>query len=157
LALKQDGTVVGWGWNNFGQATVPPGLSNIIAVAAGWHDSLVLRSDGTVFGWGDRDFGEASPPAGLNNVVAISSGQNYCMAITADLRRIAIEKGNDGPKIRFHTFPGLPYAIEYAADPRTSQWTVLGGGALLGTGGDVEVTDADPAAQARFYRVQRAP
>ena len=62
LAVRTDGTVIGWGANFSGQATPPPGLNHVIAVAAGeWH-SLALRSDGNVVGWGDNSAGQASPP-----------------------------------------------------------------------------------------------
>ena len=45
LALKNDGTVVAWGGNRCGQATVPAGLSGVTAIAAGWSGhSLVLKS-----------------------------------------------------------------------------------------------------------------
>jgi hypothetical protein len=157
LALKSDGTVAGWGWNNFGQATVPPGLSNVIAVAAGWHDSLVLRSDGTVFGWGDKDFGETNVPAALSNVVAISLAQNYCMALTVDLKTIFIEPGGQGPRIRFHTFPGQLYTVEYSPDMHDGAWVPLPNGNAQGTGEDVSVTDSNAAeGAARFYRVKRS-
>jgi hypothetical protein len=41
LALKSDGTVVAWGDNDSGQATVPAGLSGVVAIAAGYEHSLV--------------------------------------------------------------------------------------------------------------------
>src|SRR6266446_5455050 len=48
LALKSDGTVVGWGHNYCGQSTVPANLNGVIAIAAGANHSLALKSDGTV-------------------------------------------------------------------------------------------------------------
>jgi hypothetical protein len=42
LALKSDGTVVAWGDNSSGQATVPAGLSGVTQVAAGGYHSLAL-------------------------------------------------------------------------------------------------------------------
>ena len=50
LALKTDGTVVGWGSVIDGQTTIPGGLSNIVAIAAGGAHSLALKTDGTVVG-----------------------------------------------------------------------------------------------------------
>lgn len=52
LALRDDGTVIAWGRNDFGQCVVPPGLKNVIAVSAGDTFSMALREDGTVSVWG---------------------------------------------------------------------------------------------------------
>ena len=40
LALLNNGTVVAWGNNGVGQTNVPPGLSNVMAIAAGGFHSL---------------------------------------------------------------------------------------------------------------------
>src|SRR5512140_3211399 len=40
--------VIGWGDNTYGQITVPDGLSNVVAIAAGTYHSLALKADGTV-------------------------------------------------------------------------------------------------------------
>jgi hypothetical protein len=42
LALKNDGTVVAWGNNVFGEATPPPGLNGVVAIAAGGSHNLAL-------------------------------------------------------------------------------------------------------------------
>lgn len=66
LAVRSDSTVVGWGWNNHGQATGVPTaeptsgevrihgqiLSNVVAVSAEWIPVLALRDDGAVLAWG---------------------------------------------------------------------------------------------------------
>ena len=68
LALKTDGTVVGWGWNIYGRAhgeeasdndqtsgqVIIGGriLSKIVSIAAGNNFSLGLKSDGSVYAWG---------------------------------------------------------------------------------------------------------
>ena len=48
LALKSDGTVVAWGFNEFGQSMVPGGLNGVVAIAAGNLQNLALKADGTV-------------------------------------------------------------------------------------------------------------
>jgi alpha-tubulin suppressor-like RCC1 family protein len=45
LALKKDGTVVGWGWNKYGQSTAPKVLSRVSAIAACGTQSLALYGD----------------------------------------------------------------------------------------------------------------
>ncbi|MGO8676635.1 MAG: hypothetical protein ACLQVX_12280, partial [Limisphaerales bacterium] len=55
LALRNDGTVVAWGWDNYGQADVPAGLTNAIAISAGSLQSMALRADGTVLTWGKAE------------------------------------------------------------------------------------------------------
>jgi hypothetical protein len=82
LALQADGTVVGWGYDNYGQRSVPVGLSNVVAIAAGEYYSLALQVDGTVVGWGRDNYGQINVPAGLSNVVAIAGGGAHSLALT---------------------------------------------------------------------------
>lgn len=111
LALKSDGTVWTWGYNNNGQLgdgtfmTIPPygrsapaqviGLDGVMAIAAGNAHSLALKSDGTVWSWGWNGEGElgdgtrttkAAPVQviGLNGVVAIAAGGFHNLALKSD-------------------------------------------------------------------------
>src|SRR5206468_12561840 len=90
LSLKSDGTVVAWGTDEQGQSTVPTGLINVTAIAAGGEQSLALRSDGTVVAWGKFSdpcvpafYPELVPP-GLGNVTAISAGAGHSLALKSD-------------------------------------------------------------------------
>ncbi len=65
--------MVGWGDDSFGEIDVPPGLSNVVAIAAGYEFSLALKTDGTVVAWGDFGGSPVVVPEGLTNVVAISA------------------------------------------------------------------------------------
>ena len=84
LALKADGTVVGWGWNDDGQSTSPASASNVVAIAAGTVHSLALMADGTVIGWGLNSGDQLSIPAAATNVVAIEAGSSFSLALKAD-------------------------------------------------------------------------
>src|SRR5689334_1206931 len=66
LALRDDGTVVAWGANDFGITNVPVGLTNVAAISSGWYFHMALRTDGTVTTWGYALMGA---PSGLTNVV----------------------------------------------------------------------------------------
>jgi hypothetical protein len=81
LALKSDGTVLAWGYNESGQSTVPAGLSGVVAIAGGGDHSLALKSDGTVVAWGATGSAQSTVPAGLSGVVAIAGGEYHSLAL----------------------------------------------------------------------------
>jgi VCBS repeat-containing protein len=84
LALKGDGTVVAWGFNDYGQTDVPAGLSGVTAIGGGDRYSLALKSDGTVVAWGRNDNGQIDIPTGLSGVTAISAGRWHSLALKND-------------------------------------------------------------------------
>ena len=51
LALKADGSIIGWGWN-VGNEVTPPDGNDFIAVALGSLRGLALKADGSILGWG---------------------------------------------------------------------------------------------------------
>jgi len=84
LAVKADGSVLGWGWNNSGQISIPVGLGAISQVSAGsWH-SLALRRDSTVVGWGRNDGGQCNVPSSLLGVTQIAAGAGHSLCLRAD-------------------------------------------------------------------------
>jgi len=83
-ALKTDGTVVCWGWNSSGQATVPAGLTSVAQVSAGGEHTCALKTDGTVVCWGDNGDGQATVPGGLTSVAQVSAGETHTCALKTD-------------------------------------------------------------------------
>jgi hypothetical protein len=81
---KTNTSVVGWGYNGYGQATAPASLSNVLAVAVAVQHSVALRSDGTVVAWGDNSRGQTNVPFGLSNVVAIAAGALHSLALRSN-------------------------------------------------------------------------
>jgi alpha-tubulin suppressor-like RCC1 family protein len=111
LALLSNGTVWAWGYNQGGnlgvghtgtyQLTPAPvlGLSDVVAIAAGYDFSLALRRDGTVWAWGRNDvcqlgngrgglaFEGPYPPTqvqGPSGVTDIAAGEYHALALQAD-------------------------------------------------------------------------
>lgn len=102
LALKEDGTVWGWGYNGYGQIGANQGgnvltpqqalqLSNVTTIAMGISHSLILKADGTVWIMGSVDssvpWSASSAPvqvAGLSGVKAIAAGSGYSAVLKSD-------------------------------------------------------------------------
>ena len=111
LALKRDGSIVGWGWHppvpagndfvavsagfghslalksdgsivNVGAPYSAPTGNDFVAISAGVFHSLALRSDGSVEAFGSNRYGECNVPPG--NFVAIAGGDECSFAIKSD-------------------------------------------------------------------------
>jgi alpha-tubulin suppressor-like RCC1 family protein len=106
LALKADGTVWGWGSNEFGELgdgtttqrlspVQTSGLSDAVAIATGGSHSLALKSNGTLWAWGDNASGQLGDGTNvdkltpiqvtsLSDVVAIAAGYKFSVALKKD-------------------------------------------------------------------------
>lgn len=82
VVLKNDGTVVAWGYNLRGQTNVPVGLGGVMAVSAGGAHSVALRSDLTVVAWGDNSGDQTTVPTNLIGVTDIAAGREFTAALS---------------------------------------------------------------------------
>ncbi len=73
--------VSAWGSSN-ATLNLPPGLSNVVEVAAGPYHALALRNDGHVIAWGSG--AATNVPGTLSNVVSIAAGENITVAIQSN-------------------------------------------------------------------------
>ena len=94
LALRGDGSLVAWGWNDYGQTDVPEG-DDFVAIAAGHFHSLALRRDGSLAMWGVNPIGQfldpdarLQEPAGGDFIGVAASNSNryeyHSLALRAD-------------------------------------------------------------------------
>jgi hypothetical protein len=142
-------------------------LSNVVAIAAGKHHSVAVRNDGQVFAWGGNSQGQTNVPAALTNVATIYAGgsvdfsnsryRSYSLAILIGCQINSIELTGQYPTIRFHTFAGKQYAIEYLTELGSGGWLDLPDGTVSGNGYESLITDTNSpsAASQRFYRLRQ--
>jgi Regulator of chromosome condensation (RCC1) repeat len=87
---SSSGSVIAWGCgngNDWGQCSVPSGLSDVTAIAAGGFHSLALKNNGSVVAWGcgdGTDVGQCRVPNGLSGVTSIAAGLLDSLAVKND-------------------------------------------------------------------------
>lgn len=125
-ALRANGTVACWGANSDGQVgdgtTTSPrttpvnvtGLTNVVAIAAGFAHTCALLADGTARCWGGNASGQVGDGttsssrttpvtvSGLANLVALAAGDTHTCALLAD-GTARCWGGNDNGQLGFGT------------------------------------------------------
>jgi alpha-tubulin suppressor-like RCC1 family protein len=81
LPAFADGSIVGWGWNDFGECNIPSPNSGFIAIAAGWFHSLGLKQDGSIVAWGYNKYGQCNIPSPNSGFIAIAAGEYHSLAL----------------------------------------------------------------------------
>jgi len=110
MAVKADGSLWGWGKNDFGQLgngaiinhdgyvpeSVPSPIyvmSDVTAVSAGVNHTMAIKTDGSLWGWGANWRGQlgdgttichTNPVHLMDNVTAVSVGYLHTLVICAD-------------------------------------------------------------------------
>jgi hypothetical protein len=114
-AQSQAPNVSAWGFNGFGQCTVPalpPGL-RYDSVAGGIDHSLALRSDGAVVAWGDNFYGQCAVPALPPGAryLSVAGGHFHSLALRSDGAVVAWGENGLGEC----NVPALPPGLRYEA------------------------------------------
>ncbi len=77
--LELSGAITCWGWNNYGQTSVPSPNSNFKQVSAGHLLSCGLKATGEIVCWGDNSKGQTNVPSPNSNFKQVSAGSiNVC-------------------------------------------------------------------------------
>ncbi|MEK0312419.1 RCC1 domain-containing protein [Cohnella sp. 56] len=98
VGLATDGTVWGWGGNEFGglangtktNSSIPvaaKGMNDVVSIAAGVRQSFAIKKDGTVWAWGSNNYGQLGDGSttdrllpvqiDIGDVAALSGGIGY--------------------------------------------------------------------------------
>src|SRR5207249_883094 len=127
------------------------------AISAGLGHNLALRNDGKIVAWGNST--QTNVPSNLSNVVAISAGNDTSLAVTADFEITSIQRTAQSAAIKFHTFAGKQYSVEYSTNLSLGNWSNVPGAVIQGNGQDASVTDSNAVAgtDLKFYRAVASP
>ena len=118
--FEQGGTVVAWGKNGDGQATVPAGLHGVVDITAGDTHTVALRANGTGEAWGANGlfsrnllvYNQGRFPAELNGVAAVAAGGSHTVVLKDDG---TVEAWGDNDKGQTKVPDGLTGVVAIAA------------------------------------------
>lgn len=125
VGAKEDGDVVVWGDNWYGQGLVPDSATDVVAVAAGGDSSLALRRDGTLVAWGDPSFSSSQIPPLPRQVIAISKGSLHSLALlsaAAEPRPFLSTFFNQGEVGVTWRVSGVPFQLQWTASLDPGAW-----------------------------------
>jgi alpha-tubulin suppressor-like RCC1 family protein len=137
LALKRDGTVVGWNSESSvptcGQLYMIEGLSNIVAISIGGGANIAwntaLKKDGRVVVWGSGIPYEKPVPEEATNVVAIAAGTAYSLALKKDGTVFGFGYNRDGAAT------GVPTDQDFSSGLVTTGGQILSNVVAISAGG----------------------
>ena len=87
IAFAAQPVVHEWGDMDYGQTSVPVGLTNVTQIAAGESFAVALKGDGTLVGWGNDLYGQldfTNPPGVGLTYQAVAAGQEFTVALVSD-------------------------------------------------------------------------
>ena len=80
-AIAQEGIVVGWGSNTYGESIAPTDLGQCTQIAAGSYHTAVIQLVGNVKAWGYNSHGQTDVPTGLGACTQIAAGERHTVAL----------------------------------------------------------------------------
>ena len=141
LTVEKANVVV---WGNHAPGNLPPGMTNLAGIAAGYDHIVGLKPDGTVQVWGTQSYTPQNvtnivavaawignlalksdgtvfgwfgplPPAGVSNVLAIDAEYSLALALKSD--NTVVAWGDSNPYGETNVPPGLSNVVGIAAGP----------------------------------------
>ena len=149
LVVKSDGTVWGWGWNEFRQldpvaqnqitSPVKLAIEDVAWVRAGGTMTFAVKKDGTVWSWGGNSVGQlgngnvgpdfVETPAliaGLSGVRDIRGGYNFALALM-DNGTVMSWGGNSFGSLGHGGMTNPPVAVPTPIEPLTGIIAIAAG------------------------------
>lgn len=150
LALNYNGTVTAWGYPDFSQTTIRPGITDIVQIAAGRTMSAALRADGTVRILSGSTLGTSYQVLeGSQGVVAVSVGSAHVLVLKSDSTVAAFGQNDSGC---CNVPPGLRDVVAIAASAFSSAALTRDGRII--TWGEPATVPAELQGRARTLRAR---
>ncbi len=147
-------SIVGWGWNWYGQTNAPAPNADFVGLAAGGNHSLGLKRDGSIAAWGDNGDGQCNVPSPNAEFVAVAGGRYHSLGLKADHSIVAWGSNSSGqldvpaPNADFVAIAaGRDYSLGLKSDGSIRAWGSNGDGTC-----DIAFPNADFAAVAAGQR-----
>ena len=96
LGLKNNGSIVAWGYNEHGQCDVPHPNTSFTAIATNNSHNLGLKDDGSIVAWGRNDYGQCDVPEPNTGFVAVAAGFLHSLGLKDDSSIVAWGRNNYG-------------------------------------------------------------
>jgi alpha-tubulin suppressor-like RCC1 family protein len=95
-ASADDGSIVAWGQDAYGQCDVPAPNLDFVAIEGGsWH-TIALKVDGSIRAWGRNDYGQTDLPSPNSGFIAVAAGERHNLALKSDGSIVAWGLNNYG-------------------------------------------------------------
>lgn len=79
--MKEDGSIVAWGYNEYSQCDIPEPNTGFVAIAAGWYHDLGLKGNSSIAAWGDNSSGQCTVPSPNTGFVAVAGGELHSLGL----------------------------------------------------------------------------
>ena len=88
MALKNDGSVVSWGRDLYGQTEVPEDLTDAVYIVAGTGHSAAIKENGEIVSWGSNEYGQGDPMPGLSPAILRGTNLEGAQLSSSDLTAV---------------------------------------------------------------------
>jgi probable HAF family extracellular repeat protein len=82
--LRDDRTILCWGYNDYGETNPPAGLGPVSYMSVGGYHTCAIKADRTVVCWGGNGYLESTVPAGVGSAKALGAGTYHSCAVRVD-------------------------------------------------------------------------
>ena len=85
-----------WGYDDYGQTTIPPNLGSVTQISAGGCHTCAITTAATPVCWGNNNYGQTTIPPNPGSVTQITAGAAHTCALKTDASAVCWGDNDDG-------------------------------------------------------------